>query len=49
MYDKYYVACKEIQDLHLMCMKLPPSHNKCKLVFDMWFKCSNIININILK
>ncbi len=46
-YDNYYFDCKEIKHLFFMCMKLPPSPNKCKTIFDMWIKCSynnNIIN-----
>ena len=43
-YDLYYYKCKELKDLHLMCMKLPVRPNKCKFIFDMWFKCVNSVN-----
>lgn len=47
MYNKYNYDCKEIQDLYLMCMKLPPKKNKCIIPFNIFIKCINDINIKI--
>ena len=48
--DLEWYTCSNESKLFLLCMKKPKVENKCKNLFDEWFKCINtnpIINQNI--
>lgn len=44
--------CLDKATLFVLCMKTPtliPSQNKCKNLFDTWYKCILLDNINQIK
>ena len=48
--DLEWYNCSNESKLFLMCMKKPKVENKCKNLFDEWFKCINTNpNINSYK
>lgn len=47
--DQNHKNCSNESKLFILCMKYPiPAKNKCKYLFDIWYKCiSNEYEINI--
>lgn len=39
--DLEWYKCSNESKLFLICMKKPKVENKCKNLFDEWFKCMN--------
>ena len=40
-HDYWFDKCSKESLLFILCMKKPAQENKCKNLFDSWYKCIN--------